>query len=191
MVDEALEQSARVPIGVAVISDSPSMMRAKDGNYLRFLQEHPVAVESLVKDLLINVTSFFRDPEAFAALKNALGRMLRDRPEESQIRVWSAACSTGEEAYSLAMLLTECAEDLGESKGSGTLSARGVIFYLAGRLKRLPVDCRARRALVWSAEFGKPLPELPIESSRPNLSKGACAACNLHRILVWWDTQST
>jgi two-component system CheB/CheR fusion protein len=83
------------------------------GNYLRFLQEHPVAVESLVKDLLINVTSFFRDPEAFAALKNAICEMLQDRPEGSQIRAWSAGCSTGEEAYSLAMLLMECAEELG------------------------------------------------------------------------------
>lgn len=82
-------------------------------SYVRFLQEHPLEIDALVGDLLINVTSFFRDAEAFAALKNAIREMLQDKPEGSQIRAWSAGCSSGEEAYSLAMLLLECAEELG------------------------------------------------------------------------------
>ena len=82
-------------------------------SYIRFLQEHPAEVETLVKDLLITVTSFFRDPEAFAALKNALREMLQDKPEGSLVRAWIPGCSTGEEAYSIAILLIECAGELG------------------------------------------------------------------------------
>jgi two-component system CheB/CheR fusion protein len=80
--------------------------------YIRFLQEHPVEVETLVKDLLITVTSFFRDAEAFAALKKALCEMLKAKPEGSLVRAWIPGCSTGEEAYSITMLLIECAAEL-------------------------------------------------------------------------------
>ena len=82
-------------------------------SYVRFLQEHPLEIDALVGDLLINVTSFFRDAEAFAALKNAIRELLQDRPEGSPVRAWIPGCSTGEEAYSVAMLLMECAEELG------------------------------------------------------------------------------
>ena len=81
-------------------------------SYIRFLQEHPVEVETLVKDLLITVTSFFRDAEAFAALKKALCEMLKAKPEGSPVRAWIPGCSTGEEAYSITMLLMECAAEL-------------------------------------------------------------------------------
>jgi two-component system CheB/CheR fusion protein len=80
--------------------------------YIRFLQEHPVEVEALLKDLLITVTSFFRDAEAFAALKKALCEMLQAKPDGSLVRAWIPGCSTGEEAYSIAMLLMECAGEL-------------------------------------------------------------------------------
>jgi two-component system CheB/CheR fusion protein len=80
--------------------------------YSRLLQEQPAEIEELVKDFLINVTSFFRDGEAFKALKNEIGNLLKDRPAGSLVRAWIPGCSTGEEAYSVAMLLTECAEEL-------------------------------------------------------------------------------
>lgn len=79
-------------------------------DYLRFLQENPAEIEELVKDFLINVTSFFRDKEAFETLKNEIGQLLKKKPEGSSIRVWIPGCSTGEEAYSIAMILVECAE---------------------------------------------------------------------------------
>ncbi len=79
-------------------------------NYLRFLQENPLEIKDLVKDLLINVTSFFRDKEAFSTLKKEINEILKNKPDGSSIRVWIPGCSTGEEAYSLAMILTECAE---------------------------------------------------------------------------------
>jgi two-component system CheB/CheR fusion protein len=79
-------------------------------NYLRFLQENPLEIKELVQDFLINVTSFFRDKEAFNALKKEIIKILKDKPEGGAIRAWIPGCSTGEEAYSLAMILVECAE---------------------------------------------------------------------------------
>jgi two-component system, chemotaxis family, CheB/CheR fusion protein len=65
------------------------------------------------KDLLIGVTSFFRDPEAFAALKEKyLPGLLSDKTEGTLVRIWVAGCSTGEEAYSMAILLQECMEKM-------------------------------------------------------------------------------
>ncbi|MBN2168837.1 MAG: PAS domain-containing protein [Actinobacteria bacterium] len=79
--------------------------------YLRFLRERPAEIEDLMKDFLINVTSFFRDKEAFEVLKREIGKFLDEKPEGSPVRAWVPGCSTGEEAYSLAMLLVECAEE--------------------------------------------------------------------------------
>ena len=82
-------------------------------NYIRFLQEHPPEISDLVKDFLINVTSFFRDKEAFEVLKKEIEKILKGKPEGSQIRAWIPACSTGEEAFSVAMIMMECVQDSG------------------------------------------------------------------------------
>ena len=77
--------------------------------YARYLAENPSEVRLLFKELLINVTSFFRDPEAFEVLKTEiLPPLLIDKPENYVFRVWVAGCATGEEAYSIAMVLREC-----------------------------------------------------------------------------------
>ncbi|HRD89137.1 MAG TPA: chemotaxis protein CheB [Accumulibacter sp.] len=84
--------------------------------YVRFLQQTPTEVEALFGDLLIGVTNFFRDPEAFQILEDQLLPVLfDDRPAGSVIRVWSAGCSSGEEAYSIAILLQERMEALKQS----------------------------------------------------------------------------
>ncbi len=76
--------------------------------YARYLREHPAEISRLFKELLINVTNFFRDPEAFLALKqDVLPLLFADKPEEYVFRVWVAGCATGEEAYSIAILLRE------------------------------------------------------------------------------------
>ena len=76
--------------------------------YSRYLKEHPAEAQALVKELLINVTSFFRDPEAFVVLKQEiLPQLFADKPEDYVFRVWVAGCASGEEAYSIAMLLRE------------------------------------------------------------------------------------
>ena len=81
--------------------------------YVRFLQQTPTEVEALFRDLLIGVTSFFRDPEAFKALEETIiPQVFAGKPTNGVIRVWTAGCSTGEEAYSIAILLVERMEAL-------------------------------------------------------------------------------
>jgi len=81
--------------------------------YVRYLHQTPADVESLFRDLLIGVTRFFRDPEAFGALEQeAIPRLFAGKPAGTLIRVWVPGCSTGEEAYSLAILLQERIEKL-------------------------------------------------------------------------------
>jgi two-component system, chemotaxis family, CheB/CheR fusion protein len=81
------------------------------GDYAKLLRDNPAEVEALYQDILINVTSFFRDPETFEALKaQVLPALLKDRSRRDPLRVWVAGCSTGEEAYSLAMVLSEARE---------------------------------------------------------------------------------
>jgi two-component system CheB/CheR fusion protein len=84
--------------------------------YVKYLQQTPVEVEALFRDLLIGVTSFFRDPAAFKALEeHIIPKLFAGKPADSTIRVWSAGCSTGEEAYSIAMLLREQMDTLKQS----------------------------------------------------------------------------
>jgi two-component system CheB/CheR fusion protein len=80
---------------------------ASASEYAFYLEKHPEEVQLLFSKLLIRVTQFFRDPGAFARLKTWLGSLVLRRPPDSLIRVWVPACATGEEAYSLAILLHE------------------------------------------------------------------------------------
>ncbi len=76
--------------------------------YIATLRSDPKEVRALVGDFMINVTTFFRDPELFKTLAHdVIPRVIADRDASDFIRVWVPGCSTGEEAYSLAMLLTE------------------------------------------------------------------------------------
>ena len=85
-------------------------------SYVAYLNTTPDEVEALFRDLLINVTRFFRDPDAFAALaKDIIPGLLEHRPPGMPLRLWVVGCSTGEEAYSLAILLAEHMETLKRS----------------------------------------------------------------------------
>jgi two-component system CheB/CheR fusion protein len=80
--------------------------------YVRFLRENPKETELLFKELLIGVTSFFRDPSAWAHLKKqVLPDLMTARSDARVLRAWVPGCSTGEEAYSLAMVLKEALEE--------------------------------------------------------------------------------
>ncbi len=80
--------------------------------YARFLKEDSAELAQLYQDLLINVTGFFRDPETFDTLKRqVLPALMRDRARETPLRIWVPGCSTGEEAYSIAMVLLEALGD--------------------------------------------------------------------------------
>ena len=81
--------------------------------YARFMREHPEEARALLKDLLISVTNFFRDSDSFEALERGVVRRLFEGKEPGdQVRVWVAGCATGEEAHTMAMLLSEYAESL-------------------------------------------------------------------------------
>jgi two-component system CheB/CheR fusion protein len=83
--------------------------------YLHFLRESPEEIEALFRDLLITVTNFFRDREPFEVLEQEIiPKVFAGKTTNDQVRVWSVGCATGEEAYSLAMLLTEYASRLHE-----------------------------------------------------------------------------
>lgn len=80
----------------------------KSENYFRFLKENPDEIQNLFKELLINVTSFFRDPEAFQVFgEEILPKYLESKPDSYVFRAWIPGCSTGEEVYSIAILLYE------------------------------------------------------------------------------------
>ena len=81
------------------------------GDYHRFLRENSAEVTALYKDLLIGVTAFFREPEAFHVVQQrVIPELVAHSSESNPIRVWVPACATGEEAYSLAMLFLEAFE---------------------------------------------------------------------------------
>ncbi|MFA6010866.1 MAG: CheR family methyltransferase [Desulfobacteraceae bacterium] len=85
-------------------------------NYVDYLQQTPTEIKALFCDLLIGVTNFFRDPEAFKVLEEKIiPEIFADKPTGSLIRIWSPGCSTGEEAYSLAILLAEYMENQKQS----------------------------------------------------------------------------
>lgn len=107
--------------------------------YLQLLRVQPEEVKALVGDLLISVTGFFRDAEAWEELdENVIRPLVRERESDLPIRVWVPACATGEEAYTVAMLLLERCEE--EKKTSTSRSSR-----------RMPISApwprRARRSI--------------------------------------------
>jgi two-component system CheB/CheR fusion protein len=79
--------------------------------YLDFVQRQPTELDLLCKDILISVTSFFRDTKAFDDIKDTLSDLLSTKRPGDSIRIWVPACATGEEAYSFAMMLTDLLGD--------------------------------------------------------------------------------
>ncbi len=81
---------------------------SEPGKYFRMLKADPGELDQLYSDILISVTSFFREPEAFKALKSDIyPRLLKNRASAAPVRIWVPGCSTGEEAYSHAINLVE------------------------------------------------------------------------------------
>jgi two-component system CheB/CheR fusion protein len=124
-------------------------------DYVHYLDQHPEEVGELMRSFLIKVTEFFRDPDAFAYLKNTILPELikRGRASDRVLRFWSAGCATGEEPYSLAFLVADLlgaelaewsvrifATDLDE--GAIAFARRAV--YPASALRNLPDDYRPR-----------------------------------------------
>jgi len=83
-------------------------------DYVRFIENSPTEVSTLYHELLIGVTNFFRDPEAFKILEEKIFPEIFESSERHEIRIWVAGCSTGEEAYSIAMLCRSIMEKMGK-----------------------------------------------------------------------------
>ena len=81
-------------------------------DYILFLQKNPAEIQALFKNLVIGVTSFFRDPKAYDVLEKALSQLIKAKRPEDTLRCWVVGCSTGEEAYSFAILVSEAMEKL-------------------------------------------------------------------------------
>ncbi len=82
-------------------------------DYIGYLHDNRHEARMLFSELLISVTSFFRDPEAWDTLKRkALPELVRARPDNHELRVWVPGCATGEEAYSIAILLAEISREM-------------------------------------------------------------------------------
>jgi two-component system CheB/CheR fusion protein len=114
-------------------------------DYAKVLEKDKREVGALFHDILINVTSFFRDPDAFEALKaKVFPKMLQDRNRKEPIRIWAVGCSTGEEAYSLAMSLCEYHQDTGKTIGiqifATDLNGAGVEKARAGLYSKTAVE---------------------------------------------------
>ncbi|MGH7584326.1 MAG: chemotaxis protein CheB, partial [Gemmatimonadales bacterium] len=109
--------------------------------YLQLLQQDPAELNALYHDILISVTSFFRNPEAFEALKETVfPRLIAERSNTEPVRIWSVGCSTGEEPYSLAIAWTEFAETIDNAPGvqifASDLNQRAVSFARGGNYSR-------------------------------------------------------
>ena len=102
--------------GAAASGGSPNGAGDDLAVYLTRLHTDSIELDLLAKDLLIHVTSFFRDPAAYDALaKQVIPGLLEDRRADQPLRIWVAGCSTGEEVYSLIILLHEAAAAAGQN----------------------------------------------------------------------------
>ena len=76
-------------------------------DYVAHIDEHREEIDALAKSFMISVTSFFRDKEAFAAIEAVLDKLIAEKKSGDTLRIWVPACATGEEAYSIALLLAK------------------------------------------------------------------------------------
>lgn len=119
-------------------------------HYLEFVKDHPDEADRAAQDILISVTSFFRDAEAFEKLERYVKKLLEKKQAGDQIRVWVAGCATGEEAFSIALLLYE---------QLGTTVVNYKIQVFATDID-LPALGKARKAVFHASAMSQLRPEL-------------------------------
>ena len=137
---------------------------ASGANYLARIKSDHAECEALFRDLLINVTRFFRDPELFEQLRvEAIEPLVRERAEGDEIRVWIPGCSSGEEAYSIAMLFAEAVRKHGVSPETIQIFATDIDermlqiaregVYAGSALADVPISLRERYAVPRGERF--------------------------------------
>ena len=123
-------------------------------SYLETLERDPKEIDSLYRDLLVEVTHFFRDGEAFDVVRQvAIPQIVRNSTQSGEIRVWVPGCATGEEAYTLAMLFDYCIQEhqrnvelkvFASDVHHQSLEAAATGIYSAESIQRVPDYLRAR-----------------------------------------------
>jgi two-component system CheB/CheR fusion protein len=127
--------------------------------YLRHIRRNPQEIHELYRDILIHVTGFFRDPEAFEALRTTIfPSLFTDRKaEDLPIRIWVPGCSTGEEVYSVAITLLEYMWEQARAIPQGSATAKGVQIFATDISD--PALARARAGLYPQSALGEVSPE--------------------------------
>lgn len=144
-------------------------------NYCEILQQEPAEVDALVSALLIKVTEFFRDAPLWEKLrKHILPELLAKAAANGDLRVWSAGCATGEEAYSLAMMLAELT----------THERNAVPFRIFGTDRDAGAIAAARRGL-YNQQQVRSLPAPLLESWFEQVPEGYLVRNDLRRYLVF------
>jgi len=127
--------------------------------FIEHLRGQPDQIDALFREFLIGVTEFFRDPTAFEALAVALEKLLEKKPAGDPLRIWVPGCSTGEEVYSIAILVREVLERLGTGavvQIFGTdIDDRAVALARAGRYLRGMPGVSPERLARWFVQEGE------------------------------------
>jgi len=127
-------------------------------DYIKYLRQHPQEHQLLFREMLISVTEFFRDPLAFAALQErVIPTLLADRGAADVLRVWVPGCATGEEAYSIAMLLREATGPQGGPRVqifATDIDHRGIEAARAGRFRAPLLGISPERQQRWFSKEG-------------------------------------
>ena len=131
------------------------------GDYVDYLQNNPAEVNLLFKELLIGVTNFFRDPETFENLKENIIHKLREHHHQTVFRAWCPGCATGEEAFSIAILIRECLEEchlqdqISIQIYATDIGNDGIEYARKGRYpKNIAADVSAARLKRWFIDEG-------------------------------------
>lgn len=131
-------------------------------DYVDYLQNNPAEVDLLFKELIIGVTNFFRDPEAFEHLKKSIIKKLREHHQHQTVfRAWCPGCATGEEAFSIAILIHECVEECNLQDQvriqiyATDIGNDGIEYARRGRYpKNIAADVSANRLKKWFIDEG-------------------------------------
>jgi two-component system CheB/CheR fusion protein len=171
--------------------------------YIERLRKEPQELELLFQELLISVTRFFRDPPAFDALEaEVLPALLAGKSTADQVRIWVAGCATGEEVYSIAILLKEAMERLGTAPKVqifGTdIDENAVAIARAGHYAKTMDGLSRERIARWFVEDGdgyrtiKPIREMCVFSAHsvvkdPPFSKLDLISCR--NLMIYLDPE--
>jgi two-component system CheB/CheR fusion protein len=170
--------------------------------YIDRLRQEPDQLDLLFRDLLIGVTQFFRDPEAFEALESeVMPKLLENKSNDDQIRIWVPGCATGEEAYSIAILVKEAMVNLEVAPKvqifATDLDEHAVAIARHGRYRQTLSGVSPERLKRWFAEEGddycviKDIREMCVYSIH-NLAKDSPFSkldlISCRNLLIYFDT---